>query len=313
MKQFIMGVLLLLMVVLTFNTMNSQNTKPLTEEEKRVIIFKGTEAPFSGKFYKFDKEGIYTCRQCGAELYRSDSKFDSGCGWPSFDDEIPGAIKRVLDADEHRTEILCAKCGAHLGHVFAGEGFTQKNTRHCVNSVSLEFKPMNLPKIIVNKPNDDAIAIFAGGCFWGVEHLMQQQKGVKSVVSGYIGGKINNPTYEQVCSKTTGHAEAVKIVYDPKVVNYETLAKLFFEIHDPTQLNRQGPDVGDQYRSEVFYSNDSEKVIAGNLIKILKDKGLNVITKVTKASEFYPAEDYHQDYYKRKGSQPYCHFRVKRF
>lgn len=313
MKQFFKGLLLLLMVVLTFNTMISQNTKPLTEEEKRVIIYKGTEAPFSGKFYKFNKEGIYTCRQCGAELYRSDSKFDSGCGWPSFDDEIPGAVKRVVDADGHRTEILCSKCGAHLGHVFIGEGFTPKNTRHCVNSVSLEFTPLKLPKLNATKPKEEAVAIFAGGCFWGVEHLMQQQKGVKSVVSGYIGGTVKNPTYEQVCSKTTGHAEAVKIVYDPGIVSYETLAKLFFEIHDPTQLNRQGPDIGDQYRSEIFYSKDSEKRVAEELIKILQEMGLKVVTKVTKATEFYPAEDYHQDYYTRKGTQPYCHFRVKRF
>lgn len=313
MKQFFKGLLLLLMVVLTFNTMISQNTKPLTEEEKRVIIYKGTEAPFSGKFYKFNKEGIYTCRQCGAELYRSDSKFDSGCGWPSFDDEIPGAVKRVVDADGHRTEILCSKCGAHLGHVFIGEGFTPKNTRHCVNSVSLEFTPLKLPKLNATKPKEEAVAIFAGGCFWGVEHLMQQQKGVKSVVSGYIGGTVKNPTYEQVCSKTTGHAEAVKVVYDPGIVSYETLAKLFFEIHDPTQLNRQGPDIGDQYRSEIFYSKDSEKRVAEELIKILQEKGLKVVTKVTKATEFYPAEDYHQDYYTRKGTQPYCHFRVKRF
>lgn len=313
MKHFFKGLLLLLMVVLTYNTMISQNTKPLTEEEKRVIIYKGTEAPFSGKFYKFNKEGIYTCRQCGAELYRSDSKFDSGCGWPSFDDEIPGAVKRVVDADGHRTEILCSKCGAHLGHVFIGEGFTPKNTRHCVNSVSLEFTQLKLPKLNATKPKEEAVAIFAGGCFWGVEHLMQQQKGVKSVVSGYIGGTVKNPTYEQVCSKTTGHAEAVKIVYDPGIVSYETLAKLFFEIHDPTQLNRQGPDIGDQYRSEIFYSKDSEKRVAEELIKILQEKGLKVVTKVTKATEFYPAEDYHQDYYTRKGTQPYCHFRVKRF
>jgi peptide methionine sulfoxide reductase msrA/msrB len=182
-----------------------------------------------------------------------------------------------------------------------------------VNSVSLEFTPLKLPKLNATKPKEEVVAIFAGGCFWGVEHLMQQQKGVKSVVSGYIGGTVKNPTYQQVCSKTTGHAEAVKIVYDPGIVSYETLAKLFFEIHDPTQLNRQGPDIGDQYRSEIFYSKDSEKRVAEELIKILQEKGLKVVTKVTKATEFYPAEDYHQDYYTRKGTQPYCHFRVKRF
>ncbi|MEG2060394.1 MAG: bifunctional methionine sulfoxide reductase B/A protein [Alistipes sp.] len=275
--------------------------KKLTTEEQRVMLHKGTERPFSGQYVTFDRQGTYTCKQCGAALYRSADKFDAGCGWPAFDDEIAGAVKRTVDADGRRTEITCAACGAHLGHVFAGEGFTAKNTRHCVNSISLEFTP--------------AIdtAIFAGGCFWGVEHLMQQQKGVLSVESGYIGGKTPHPTYEQVCTHTTGHAEAVRITFDPSQVNYQTLAKLFFEIHDPTQLNRQGPDVGDQYRSEVFYTSESQRLIAAQLIAQLRAQGIDVQTRVTAATTFYPAEDYHQDYYQRKGTQPYCHARVKRF
>ena len=277
--------------------------KRLTAEEKYVIEDKGTERPYSGKYYDFKEAGTYTCKKCGAELYKSSDKFDSGCGWPSFDDEIKGAVKRVPDADGKRTEIICAKCGGHLGHVFEGEGFTDKNTRHCVNSISLEFTPAT----------KEQSAIFAGGCFWGVEHLMQQQSGVVSVESGYIGGKTENPTYEEVCKKNTGHAEAVKVVYDPTKVDYETLAKLFFEIHDPTQMNRQGPDIGEQYRSEVFYANDAQKEIAQKLIAELKAKGYDVKTKVTKATTFYPAENYHQDYYDKKGTQPYCHSRVKRF
>jgi len=179
---------------------------------------------------------------------------------------------------------------------------TQKNTRHCVNSISLYFKPENRE-----------IAIFAGGCFWGVEYLIEKQKGVISVESGYIGGSIKNPTYEIVCSKTSGHAEAVQVIFDPSLTNYEMLAKLFFEIHDPTQFNRQGPDIGEQYRSEIFYTTPQQKNIANNLIKILRNKGYNVTTKVTPVTKFYKAENYHQDYYEHKGTLPYCHKHTKRF
>lgn len=275
-----------------------------------MIIDKGTERPFTGKYYDFKEKGTYVCKQCGTALYRSEDKFDSGCGWPSFDDEIPGAVKRSVDADGRRTEITCAKCGAHLGHVFTGEGFTDKNTRHCVNSISMDFIPAKSAKEAEQKT---AEAIFAGGCFWGVEHLMQKQPGVISVVSGYIGGTVDNPTYEQVCTKKTGHAEAVKITYDPLKVSYETLAKLFFEIHDPTQANGQGPDLGPQYRSEVFYLNPEQKAVAEKLIGQLEAKGYKVVTKVTPATKFWPAETYHQDYYDRKGTEPYCHAYTKRF
>jgi len=161
--------------------------------------------------------------------------------------------------------------------------------------------------------NEEEVAIFAGGCFWGVEHLMQRQKGVISVENGYTGGTTQHPTYEEVCQSIGGHAEAVRVVYDPQQTDYETLAKLFFEIHDPTQLNHQGPDVGLQYRSEIFYLNDEQKQIAEKLIQILKDKGYDVKTTVTQASAFYPAEDYHQDYYQLKGTLPYCHVYTKRF
>ena len=156
-------------------------------------------------------------------------------------------------------------------------------------------------------------AIFAGGCFWGVEYMMSKQVGVLNVESGYTGGHVANPTYEQVRSHTTGHAEAVRITFDPSKVSYESLAKLFFEIHDPTQVDRQGPDIGNQYRSEVFYIDDKQRLTIEKLIEILKAKGYDVKTKVTKASIFYPAEAYHQDYYEHKGTLPYCHVYTKRF
>ena len=156
-------------------------------------------------------------------------------------------------------------------------------------------------------------AYFAGGCFWGVEHLFQSKEGVLKAVSGYMGGEVENPTYEQVCSKRTGHLETVEISYDPDRISYEELAKFFFEIHDPTQANGQGPDIGPQYLSAVFYESEAEKEIIEKLIGILKDKGLNVVTRLIPAVTFWPAEDYHQDYYQKKGTQPYCHFYQKKF
>jgi peptide methionine sulfoxide reductase msrA/msrB len=282
--------------------------KSLTQEENAVILNKGTERPFSGIYENHKEKGTYVCKQCHAPLYLSDDKFDAGCGWPSFDDEIPGAVKHQSDADGKRTEIVCGNCGGHLGHVFFGEGFTEKNVRHCVNSISIDFtnKTPEALKMIET-------AIFAGGCFWGVEHLMKKAPGVISVESGYTGGTKDYPTYEDVCSHKTGHAEAVEIRFDPAQTSYETLARLFFEIHDPEQTDGQGPDIGPQYRSEIFYTNPIQKQITEKLIEELTLKGYKVATRVTKAGTFWEAEAYHQDYYERKGTQPYCHVYTKRF
>lgn len=279
----------------------------LTPDEERVILHKGTEMPFSGKYYRNEASGLYHCRRCDAPLFRSEDKFDSGTGWPSFDDAIEGAVREVPDADGRRTEIVCASCGAHLGHVFFGESMTPKSVRHCVNSVSLDFRPE------ATDPSAAAKAIFAGGCFWGVEHRLSKLKGVHSVVSGYTGGTKENPSYRDVCSGTTGHAEAVEVTYDPALVDYETLARLFFEIHDPTQLNRQGPDVGTQYRSAVFYMDEEQRRVALKLVGELKAKGYDVVTTIEKAGPFWEAEAYHQDYYEKSGHEPYCHLYQKRF
>ncbi|MCX6285346.1 MAG: bifunctional methionine sulfoxide reductase B/A protein [Bacteroidetes bacterium] len=280
--------------------------RKLTPEEEYVIVNKGTERPYSGKYEKFNEKGTYVCKRCGAALYRSEDKFDAGCGWPSFDDEIPGAVKKQTDADGMRTEILCARCGAHLGHVFKGEGLTAKNTRHCVNSISMDFIPAK------SGVKSDT-AIFAGGCFWGVEYFMKKAKGVTSTSVGYTGGHTDYPTYHQVCAGNTGHYEAIEVVFDPSKTNFEEITKLFFEIHDPTEWNHQGPDWGEQYRSAVFYRNEEQKKTTEKLISQLKAKGYTVVTEVKPAKTFWKAEDYHQDYYNHKGSEPYCHGFVNRF
>ncbi len=153
------------------------------------------------------------------------------------------------------------------------------------------------------------IAYFAGGCFWGVENYFQNLEGVISTKVGYMGGFVENPTYEQVCYENTGHAEALEVKFNNLKTSFENLAKLFFEIHDPTQINRQGPDIGERYRSAIFYTNEKQKAISLNLINILKEKGIDAVTQIIPATIFWEAEDYHQKYYLYKGQRPYCHFR----
>ncbi len=158
-------------------------------------------------------------------------------------------------------------------------------------------------------------AYFAGGCFWGVEYHFAQQQGVVSATSGYMGGTMPNPDYRSICTGNTGHLEVVAIKYDSSKVSFETLTKLFFEIHNFEQTNGQGPDIGSQYLSAIFYNNQEEKEIANDLIQQLETKGYKVATKLisTLNTPFFKAEDYHQDYYKRTGKFPYCHTYKKIF
>lgn len=171
----------------------------------------------------------------------------------------------------------------------------------------------NTMELNENTGNTTERAIFASGCFWGTEFFLQKIEGVHSTTVGYIGGHVDNPTYREVCGKKTGHYEAVEVVYDPSKVSYETLARMFFETHDPTQTNGQGPDIGPQYRSAIFYTSEDQNETAEMLIGLLENKGLDIDTKVIKATTFWVGERYHQDYYDNKGGTPYCHGYKKLF
>ncbi len=289
---------------------NNMNYNALTPQEQAVILHKATERPFTGQYVDNKETGTYICKQCNEPLYKSESKFDSHCGWPSFDDEIKGAVKRVPDPDGQRTEIVCANCGAHLGHVFTGEGFTQKNTRHCVNSISMKFIPASESNN--SKPNNET-AFFASGCFWGTQYHFMKAKGVITTTVGYMGGHTSNPTYHEVCTGETGHIETTKVVFDTSKTSFEDMIKLYYETHDFTQVGGQGPDIGSQYQSVIFYTSDSQKEMAEKYIKILTKKGYKVVTQLRKSTEFWKAEEYHQEYYERKHGSPYCHIYRKIF
>ena len=158
--------------------------------------------------------------------------------------------------------------------------------------------------LIMANDAENKKAVFAAGCFWGVESTFQQMDGVKSTTVGYIGGKVKNPSYELVCTGLTGHAEAVEVEYNPNVISFEKLLDTFFEVHDPTTLNRQGPDIGTQYRSAAYFSSDEEKLLIENKISLLNESGKfnsRIVTEIEEITEFYNAEDYHQDYYKKRG------------
>ena len=289
-------ILLILISCQNSKNMSSDYFSKLTREEKRVIVDKGTEAPFTGEYDDFFEHGVFVCRACSAPLYESKDKFDAGCGWPAFDKVKDGSVERIKDMSlgYERTEIICAKCKGHLGHVFEGEKLTPENTRHCVNSISIRFLSYD----------SLSLATFAAGCFWGVEELFRTIPGVYSTTVGYVGGEKVDPTYKEVCTGNTGHAEAVQIVYDAKQVNFITLLNIFWNNHDPTTLNRQGPDVGSQYRSAIFFHHEDQKKAAENSKKELdrSNKFKNrIVTQIIPITNFYRAEEYHQDYLYKRG------------
>lgn len=273
--------------------------KTLTPEQYRILRQSGTERPFSGEYNMFFDNGIYLCAACGAPLFDSEEKFDHGCGWPSFSAAKDSSSVEFLEDNSmfmKRIEVRCATCGSHLGHVF-DDGPAPTGERFCINSVALDFKPAE-----AEEPQLEEIATFAAGCFWSVEHTFSQIEGVLSTRVGYTGGDVKNPTYQLVCTGKTGHAESIEITFNPTVVSYRKLLEQFFSLHDPTQLNRQGPDVGTQYRSVVFYHSPSQKEEAETFIKeVSSSKRFRkpIATKVAPADVFYQAEDYHQDYYEK--------------
>ncbi|MDD3266425.1 MAG: bifunctional methionine sulfoxide reductase B/A protein [Burkholderiales bacterium] len=281
-------------------------TASLTPLQYEILVKKATEYPFTGIFTDNESLGSYLCRQCGTVLFRSIHKFHSGCGWASFDDAISGKVRNVPDADGRRTEIICNNCEGHLGHVFQGEELTDKNTRHCVNSASLDF----VNSIYIE---DSEEVILAAGCFWGVEYYLKKIPGVVLTEVGYCGGHVDNPIYDDVKKESTGHLEVVRVIWDKNKQSLEQILKVFFETHDPEQIDGQGPDIGNQYLSAIFYYDAMQKATAEKVMQLLIDKGYKLATELRKMEKFWIGELYHQDYYNRKGTLPYCHGYQERF
>jgi peptide methionine sulfoxide reductase msrA/msrB len=265
----------------------------------------GTEPAFSNLYWDEHRPGIYVDINTGKPLFSSLDKFDSGTGWPSFTKPLQeNIIKEKTDdsAGMQRTEVRTDE--SHLGHVF--DDGPNGSLRYCINSAALRFIPFeNLDEQGFGNYSQIfhfETATLSAGCFWGVEELLSKVPGVIKLTVGYTGGITENPTYEDVSSGKTGHAEAVEIVFDPKVLSYRELLDYFWRLHDPTQKNMQGYDIGTQYRSAIFYHDEDQRKIAEKSILEFNKKKIfdnPAVTEILAFKKFYPAEDYHQDYYKK--------------
>ena len=307
--------------------------KKLTEMQYQVTQHEATEPPFHNEYWDNKEKGIYVDIVSGEPLFSSVDKFDSGCGWPSFTKPLEDS--RVIYKSDYkigyeRKEVRSTSADSHLGHVFndgpvdAQKGLVGK--RYCINSAAIKFVPLTqmqekgygkyLPLFGLEEkpsatPQAQETAILAGGCFWGMEDILRKVPGVLDTVVGYTGGAMKNPLYPQVHTGTTGHAEAVKITYDPSKVTFKELLLLFFKMHDPTTINRQGNDVGTQYRSAIFYTNEAQKIVAES-VKAEVDKSGKwkkpLVTEISPSSDFYEAEKYHQDYLEKNPGGYTCHY-----
>ena len=298
----------------------------LSAEQFAVTQQCGTEPPFRNAYWDNHKPGIYVDVVSGEPLFSSLDKFDSGTGWPSFTQPIQGteiAEKKDTSFGSVRTEVRSKKADSHLGHLFDDGPRDKGGMPYCINSASLKFIPVEemaqagygqllAPFVAAGlaKAPKTETAILAGGCFWGMEEIIRQLPGVIKTTVGYSGGKTANPTYKQVCTGATGHAEAIEVVFDPARLSYEGLLGYFFRMHDPTTLNRQHNDVGTQYRSAIFYTSEDQKKTAESVkLKLEQAKKFDrpITTEITAASKFYPAEEYHQKYLVKNPGGYTCH------
>ena len=323
MKNILFSFLILTLSLNAKTIMNEKKDlkKTLTAIQYQCTQENGTERPFDNAYWNNHEDGIYVDVVSGEPLFSSLDKYDSGSGWPSFDRPLNQkniTTKNDFDLGMKRVEVRSSKANSHLGHVF-DDGPKTTGQRYCINSASLRFVPLDKLKaeglgeflFTFQEKKHWQLATLAGGCFWGMEELIRKLPGVIETHVGYSGGKIPNATYEIVKTGTTGHAESVQILFDPKKTSYEAILLEFFRMHDPTTKNQQGNDVGTQYRSAIFYSNNQQKEIAQKVKdRVEKSHAFKspVVTEIVPFEKFYLAEDYHQKYLVKKPDGYTCHF-----